>query len=399
MRLRSDYHYELPPEQIAQRPAAERDASRLLVLDRAGALSDRRFPDLIELVPPDAVVVVNDTQVLPARLRARKASGGAVELLFLEQEAALAEAQGVGSGAASELPPGREYWRCMAKSSKPLRPGAALSVEGGAAGEQVLVVRGRGGDGTVLVAVDGSAQALLARAGELPLPPYIARSEGPTAGDAERYQTVFARVPGAVAAPTAGLHFTTEMMAALRARGCAIAPITLHVGPGTFAPVRAERIDDHAMHVERYEISAETAALVSSGRPVVAIGTTSVRALESAALAAAAQGAQGVAVGPGQTQLFISPGFRFRVVDWLVTNFHLPESTLLMLVCGFAGYGPVMRAYQHAVAAGYRFFSYGDAMLIEGVGAGLDERGRAGQREGTDLMNTANPSAEPGGRP
>lgn len=357
MRLRRDYHFELPPEQIAQAPAERRDGSRLLVLGPDGTPRDRVFPEIVTLLPEDAVVVVNDTRVLPARLRARKGSGGAVELLFLEQ------VHGQG-----------EVWRCMARSSKPLRPGMRLDVVGPGVdgryadtGDAVTVLRGRDEDGTVLIEIAGSGQALLERAGELPLPPYIARPVGPTSADAERYQTVFARAPGAVAAPTAGLHFTPAILDALEARGCSIAFLTLHVGPGTFVPVRAERIDDHEMHPERYEVPAATAALVASGRPVVAVGTTCVRALESAARAAADLDGEGagrrLVTGPGETRLFITPGYRFRAVDWLVTNFHLPESTLLMLVCAFAGHARVMRAYLHAVAAGYRFFSYGDAML------------------------------------
>lgn len=359
MRLRRDYHFELPPEQIAQTPAERRDGSRLLVLGPDGPPRDHVFPEIVALLPEDAVVVVNDTRVLPARLRARKASGGAVELLFLERTEA------------HEL---HEVWRCMARSSKPLRPGMRLDVlgpgvEGGAGdtGDAVTVLSGRDAEGTVLIEIAGNGQALLERAGELPLPPYIARPAGPTSVDTERYQTVFARAPGAVAAPTAGLHFTPALLDALAARGCSVAFLTLHVGPGTFVPVRAERVDDHEMHPERYEVPEATAALVGSGRPVVAVGTTCVRALESAARAAADLDGEGtgrrLVTGPGETRLFITPGYRFRAVDWLVTNFHLPESTLLMLVCAFAGYDRVLHAYRHAVAAGYRFFSYGDAML------------------------------------
>jgi S-adenosylmethionine:tRNA ribosyltransferase-isomerase len=356
MRLRQDYHFELPPGQIAQTPAAQRDDARLLALGADGTLADRSFRDIVELLPADAVIVVNDTRVLPARLRARKASGGAVELLFLER---------------TERLDVHERWRCLARSSKSLRPGMRLAVlgtgpDGQAAetGDTVTVAEARAADGTVLIEIAGDGHTLLERAGEVPLPPYIERPGGPTAADAERYQTVFAREPGAVAAPTAGLHFTPAILDALQARGCTVAPITLHVGPGTFLPVRAERIDEHEMHTERYEVPETTAALVSSGRPVVAVGTTCVRALESAAAAAGGNGGRRVVAGPGETRLFITPGYRFRVVDWLVTNFHLPESTLLMLVCAFAGYERVMISYQHAVAAGYRFFSYGDAMLV-----------------------------------
>ncbi|ACY14930.1 tRNA preQ1(34) S-adenosylmethionine ribosyltransferase-isomerase QueA [Haliangium ochraceum] len=364
MRLRSDYHFDLPDGQIAQLPSAQRDDSRLLLLRAGAAAEDRGFRDIIDLLPADAVLVVNDTRVLPARLRARKHSGGAVELLFLER----VEVRGVS-----------EQWRCMGRSSKPLREGAQLRVlasdaEGVLAetGDTVSIAGERGEDGTLLVDIAGDGRLLLERAGELPLPPYIARPEGPETLDSERYQTIFARAPGAVAAPTAGLHFTPAILDALQAKGAAIAPLTLHVGPGTFLPVRTEEIAAHHMHLERYEVPETTAALVASGRPVVAVGTTCVRALESAARAAARDqdrdrddGARRLAVGPGQTDLFITPGYRFRAVDWMVTNFHLPESTLLMLVCAFAGYRRVLDSYRHAVDAGYRFFSYGDAMLVE----------------------------------
>jgi len=361
MRLRRDYHFDLPPEQIAQTPADRRDSSRLLVLAPDGSRTDRWFPDIVDLLPADAVLVVNDTRVVPARLRTRKATGGSVELLFLER---------------TDADPIAEHWRCLARSSKQLRPGMRLVVlapgpDGFPAetGDVVTVAQDRGPDGTVLIEIAGDGLMLLERAGELPLPPYITRPTGPSQLDSERYQTIFARTPGAVAAPTAGLHFTPAILDALEARGCAIAPITLHVGPGTFLPVRSERIDDHEMHTERYDIPERTAALVASGRPVVAVGTTCVRALESAAAEHAAQqaGGQGtrrIAVGPGETRLFITPGYRFRAVDWMVTNFHLPESTLLMLVCAFAGYERVLASYRHAVSAGYRFFSYGDAMLV-----------------------------------
>jgi S-adenosylmethionine:tRNA ribosyltransferase-isomerase len=354
MRLRSDYHFDLPAAQIAQTPAARREDARLLVLGPGGTLADRVFRDIVELLPADAVIAVNDTRVLPARLRARKPSGGAVELLFLER---------------IQRTDVIERWRCLARSSKALRPGMRLAVLGAGSdglaaetGDTVTVAEERAADSTVVIEIAGDGHALLERAGELPLPPYIERPAGPTAMDAERYQTVFAREPGAVAAPTAGLHFTPAILDALQARGCTIAPITLHVGPGTFLPVRSEHIDEHEMHLERYDVPETTAALVCSGRPVVAVGTTCVRALESAA--AASNGARRVAVGPGETRLFITPGYRFRVIDWMVTNFHLPESTLLMLVCAFAGYERVMASYRHAVTAGYRFFSYGDAMLV-----------------------------------
>lgn len=341
--LRSDYHYDLPPDRIAQHPAGRRDASRLLVLHRDGTTEDRTFEDVVGLIPADAVLVVNDTKVIPARVRTRKDTGGNVELLFVEPTA----------------DPG--IWRCLARARRPLRAGQQLQPLDPAA-PVLMVVEGRqkGDDTTITVAVPGDALAFLDSWGEVPLPHYIAR-EAAESGDRDRYQTVYARAPGAVAAPTAGLHFTPALLAALEARGVAIARVTLHVGLGTFAPVRVDDLAEHVMHRERYEIPEATAALVASGRPVVAVGTTVVRTLESAA-----RGPREVAAGPGDTRLFIRPGtdFRFQVVDHLITNFHLPESTLLMLVSAFAGKDAVLAAYQHAVQAGYRFFSYGDAMWM-----------------------------------
>ncbi len=365
----SDYDYELPPELIAQAPAERRDASRLLVVAPAtGALSDRRFADIVDLLPDGAVLVVNDTRVIPARLRARKPSGGAVELLLLEPER-----PGDTGGA----------WIALARSSKPLRAGAALELDDGSR-VRIVTPRAPGDrDATLVVAFEGGAPPLdvLDRLGEVPLPPYIERPprsarqrpEDPASGDdpvglppgasaaadRERYQTVYAAAPGAAAAPTAGLHFTPELLAALDARGVTRASLTLHVGLGTFAPVRDDDLRAHRMHRERFTIPPATAALVASGRPVVAVGTTVVRALEAAATAP-----RTVTAGPGSTDLFIGPDHSFRAVDHLVTNFHLPGSTLLVLVSAFAGRDRVLAAYRHAVAARYRFFSYGDAMLL-----------------------------------
>jgi S-adenosylmethionine:tRNA ribosyltransferase-isomerase len=358
----SDYTFELPPELIAQHPAERRDASRLLHLRADGAARDHAFGDLVELLPADAVLIANDTRVIPARVLTHKASGGAVELLFLEPEPAVA------------APAGWSAWRCLARARRPLRPGQLLRVDGaaaaaGAAGEAGAAAAGsaidlpvlteRAADGTLAIGAPGDGLAFLERWGHIPLPSYIERPDAPV--DRERYQTMFARVPGAVAAPTAGLHMTPAIAEALAARGVTLASVTLHVGWGTFAPIRAADLRAHRMHRERYEISAETAALVASGRPVVALGTTALRALESAATAPRA-----VRPGAGATELFIHPGsgHAFRAVDHLVTNFHLPESTLLMLVCAFAGTERVLAAYRHAVAHRYRFFSYGDAMLL-----------------------------------
>lgn len=354
MHRRSDYFYLLPTEQIAQAPADRRDRSRLLVVGPCGrehGLADRYFSDVVELLPAPAVLVINDTRVFPARLRTVKATGGQVELLFLERVQ--------GPAASPEV----EHWRCMAKSSKKLAQGMQLCVEA-APGKTLMVASGRAPDSTVIIEVRGSAHALLEQHGEVPLPPYIARPQGVSHADATRYQTVYAREPGAVAAPTAGLHFTEALLAALGERGITIAPITLHVGMGTFAPVRVENLDEHVMHTERYVIPEASAASINHaldhGQPVITVGTTCVRALESAAAGQPGR----VAPGPATTDLFIRPGYSFRVVDCLITNFHLPESTLLMLVCAFAGYERTMAAYAHAVAGGYRFFSYGDAMLL-----------------------------------
>ncbi len=298
------------------------------------------FSDFAELLPKDAVLIVNDTKVIRARLRTRKESGGAVELLLLEPTASA------------------NRWRCLAKASKPTRDGCPLIVEG--TDITCHAVGGREADGAICIEFPCDVFALLEERGELPLPPYIEREWGDTEDDRERYQTVFAKEQGAVAAPTAGLHFTPEVLAQLKARGITQTSITLHVGLGTFAPVRADDVGDIELHEERYCISQECADLVASGRPIVAVGTTVVRALESAQL-----GPKKVRVGDGRTSIFISPGYEFAIVDRLLTNFHLPKSTLMMLVSAFAGYERTMSAYRHAVASGYRFYSYGDAMLIE----------------------------------
>ena len=311
----------------------------MLHVPREGPPTDHAFADIVELLPADAVIIANDTRVIPARILGHKETGGNVELFFLEPE---------GAGT----------WRCLAKARRPLRVGQVIQVHGHA-DAQVTIASERAADGSLLVAVEGDALAFLDRYGHIPLPHYIARDD--RAEDRKRYQTMFARVPGAVAAPTAGLHMTPAIRERLIARGITLATLTLHVGFGTFAPIRVEDIREHAMHRERFEISAETAALVASGRPIVALGTTSLRALE-----AAATGPREVRVGPGATDIFIYPGsgHTFRVVDHLITNFHLPESTLLMLVSAFAGTERVRAAYAHAVAQRYRFFSYGDATLV-----------------------------------
>jgi S-adenosylmethionine:tRNA ribosyltransferase-isomerase len=336
----SDFTFDLPPELIAQHPAANRAGSRLLHVAQGG-LADRAIVDLPDLLRPGDLLVFNDTRVIKARLFGHKATGGRVEILV---ERVLGEREVLAQIGASKTP----------------KAGSLIALENDPASFEVL---GRDeaffhlrwkGQGTVL--------DLLERAGRLPLPPYIRHA--PDAADAERYQTVFAREPGAVAAPTAGLHFDPPLLAALRGRGIQAATLTLHVGAGTFQPVRVEDLSEHRMHAERYRIPAELATRIarvrSAGGRVVAVGTTSVRALESAA------GPDGsIAAGEGETRIFITPGYRFRAVDVLVTNFHLPESTLLMLVCAFGGTERMLAAYRHAVAQRYRFFSYGDAVLLE----------------------------------
>lgn len=341
----SDYTFALPPELIAQAPTPARDGSRLLHVGADGALGDHRFPAIVDLLPADAVVIANDTRVIPARILAHKATGGAVEVFFLEPEPA------------TPAPAGTSAWRCLARARRPLRPGHRVTVDGTSIELEVLTERAA--DGSLAVAAPGDVLAVLDAHGHIPLPVYIERADA--AADRERYQTMFAQVPGAVAAPTAGLHMTPAIRDRLAARGVTFATVTLHVGLGTFAPIRATDVREHRMHRERYDIPAATAALIASGRPIVAIGTTVLRTLESAAT-----GPRVVPPGPSATELFVHPGsgHAWRVVDHLITNFHLPESTLLMLVSAFAGTERVMRAYRHAIAERYRFFSYGDAMLL-----------------------------------
>jgi S-adenosylmethionine:tRNA ribosyltransferase-isomerase len=334
---RADFHFDLPPDLIAQHPAAARGASRLLALDGAsGALADHPFAALAQLLRPGDLLVRNDTRVLPARIHGRKDSGGAVEILV-------------------ERLLGGARFTAQARASKGTRPGQRITLAGGA----VATVIGRLDD-LVEFELDRPAQAYFEANGEMPLPPYIERAA--QAADRERYQTVWARETGAVAAPTAGLHFDAALLAALAMRGVATADVTLHVGAGTFQPVRVEDLEAHRMHAESVRVPAETVAAIDATRArggrVVAIGTTVVRSLESAAAAGV------LAPFAGETRIFIRPGYRFRVVDALVTNFHLPESTLLMLVSAFAGREAVLEAYAHAVAARYRFFSYGDAMFV-----------------------------------
>ncbi len=345
----ADFDFELPPEQIAQEPAATRDGSRLMVLDRVnGVVSHRRFTDFPDELREGDVLVLNDTKVLPVRLRGKKPTGGGVEVLLLEP---------VGSES------GAPVWRALVSGSKSIRPGIEISVAPGLG--VVPLAREAEVWRVKLKLAQGDALAAIEAVGELPLPPYIQRREGDprTRLDRERYQTVYARVPGAVAAPTAGLHFTPELLGRLASRGIEIAFVTLHVGLGTFSPLRVIEVEAHRMHDEAFVIPEATAEAILKARArggrVVAVGTTVARALESNA----SEGSE-VVPGSGRSSLFVYPGFRFRVVDALVTNFHLPQSTLLMLVCAFAGTDAVLAAYRLAVEEGYRFFSYGDAMFV-----------------------------------
>ncbi|WP_133818811.1 tRNA preQ1(34) S-adenosylmethionine ribosyltransferase-isomerase QueA [Tahibacter aquaticus] len=336
---KSDFHFDLPPGLIAQQPLPQRSASRLLVLDAAAdTLADRRFTDLADYFRAGDLLIFNDTRVLPARLFGRKETGGAVEILI-------------------ERVSGNHEARAQLGVSKKPRPGGLILLADG------TPVRVLGRDGPFFdlrFETDEALEKLLLRLGRMPLPPYIDRAAD-TADD-ERYQTVFAREPGAVAAPTAGLHFDEALLDALRARGVEFGHVTLHVGAGTFQPIRSEDVREHNMHREWLNVGAELVEKIrrtrAAGNRVIAVGTTVVRALESAT--------RDGEVFPlaGETQIFIFPGYRITSVDALVTNFHLPESTLLMLVSAFAGREKVLAAYRHAVERGYRFFSYGDAMLV-----------------------------------
>jgi len=365
----SDFDYELPPRAIAQEPAAIRDQARLLVHERACDLSHhRRVFELEEFLRPGDLLVVNDTRVLRARLFARRKSGGRVELLLVQPDAVQRDAVQPGAGQAGT-------WSALVHPARRLREGECLALEG-ARDSVRLVARARAADGTAgmewsvrFEAPDGALLEpthIMERAGHVPLPPYVERADDER--DAARYQTVYARSPGAVAAPTAGLHFTPELLARLAEQGIARAALTLHVGPGTFQPVKSEQVEEHVMHAERYDLPEETAAAVRAARArggrIVAVGTTVVRVLESCVAPGGAAERGELVPGSGSTRLFLSPGARFRVVDALLTNFHLPRSTLLMLVCAFAGRERTLRLYREALEQGYRFYSYGDAMLL-----------------------------------
>lgn len=360
-----EFDYELPAERIAQHPLERRDASRMLVLSRStGNLEDHRFAEFAELLRGDELLVLNNTRVIPARLLGKRVGvhshapsrsvrhehlSGRVEVLLTRRL-------------------GMDTWEGLVRPGRKLQSGERVLFGSGEL-EAEIVSRGKLGERTLrLVSHDaGSIEEHIERLGHVPLPPYIHRAD--QAKDRDRYQTVYAKKPGAIAAPTAGLHFTPEILEKIRARGVEICELTLDVGLGTFQPVHSETLEEHVLHSEAYEISFETSQRIEqarrAGRPIVAVGTTVVRALEDSALRAREAGSTEL-LRPGRADaaVFIYPGFRFRVVDALLTNFHLPRSTLLALVCAFAGREQALEAYRHAVRAGYRFYSYGDCMLI-----------------------------------
>jgi S-adenosylmethionine:tRNA ribosyltransferase-isomerase len=366
----ADFDFLLPPDRIAATPAATRDGSRLLVTRRGGGSIPNEhghFRDLGRHLPARSLLVLNDTRVIPARLHARKPTGGAVEVFLTRSVHSEAVEGGFD-----------ETWEGLGRGMGNVPLGTRLDVGGAGAVSVFATLVERGEEGRCLFRLEGrgvrSLLEVLDQIGEMPLPPYIeaARREGAAASvdDRERYQTVYASAPGAVAAPTAGLHFTPEILAALVAAGHEVARLTLHVGPGTFRPVKTDDPRAHRMDVEHYDIPEDTAAAIAraraEGRPVVAVGTTVVRTLE----ASARENGGAVVAGPGSTALFILPGDSFAVVDAMITNFHLPQSTLLMLVCAFAGTDHVLATYREAVERGYRFYSYGDSMLLLPQGAG-----------------------------
>jgi S-adenosylmethionine:tRNA ribosyltransferase-isomerase len=336
---RDEFTYHLPEDLIAQYPSGNRGESRLLYMNRhSGEIEDRQFSELADLLSPDDLLVFNDTRVIPARLYGWKETGGKIEIMV-------------------ERILGVSRMLAQMRFSKPPRPGSQITLDNDL---KLNIVSREGGMFVLELQGDRLISEVLAEVGHMPLPPYIQRNDAPI--DYERYQTVYARQPGAVAAPTAGLHFSKEVLQQLEQCGIAMVYVTLHVGAGTFQPVRTENIEDHKMHSEYLEVSAEVCEKVNSaknrGGRVIAVGTTSVRSLETAVQSGTLQ------PYAGETNIFITPGYEFKVVNNLITNFHLPESTLLMLVCAFAGRDNVLKAYQHAIEQKYRFYSYGDAMFI-----------------------------------
>jgi len=344
----SDYEFELPAHCIASQPLQQRDASRLLQLsEQDDGFHDAVISDLVQMVQPGDVWVINDTRVIPARLVGSKSTGGKAEILLLEPS--------------DEV----DVWRTWGKANKPLKPGTEILFSDCFS----ATVLQRDGKELLVKLQAANVPAAIEQYGHMPLPPYIDRPDSEE--DKQRYQTVFARHAGAVAAPTAGLHLTEALMTAMQEAGAEFVRVTLHVGPGTFQPVQVEQLSEHRMHEERYIVPAESAAIInqarSEGRRIVAVGTTSLRTLE-----AAGQSGELLA-GEGRTSIFINPGYRFRIVDALLTNFHLPRSTLLMLVSALVGRQRVLAAYEHAKASGYRFYSYGDAMFVPKCDGIVDE--------------------------
>ncbi|MDP9339942.1 MAG: tRNA preQ1(34) S-adenosylmethionine ribosyltransferase-isomerase QueA [Acidobacteriota bacterium] len=360
--LLADFDFELPPGQIAQRPLASRDASRMLLLDRKSSHhADHAFTELPGLLRGDELVVVNNAQVIPARLFGRR-----IKSFSPTDDPSSSPNDEIEILLARQINP--NTWEALVRPGRKMHLGQRVQFGKGNLQAEVIA-HGDHGQRTLRFSsrtpCDITAQ--LHTVGHIPLPPYIDRADEPA--DRERYQTIFASRPGAIAAPTAGLHFTPEVVQKIRARGVEICELTLHVGLGTFQPIRTDTLEEHAMHAESYEIPPDTAERIirakKEGRPILAVGTTAVRALEDAALRAAQNvDDRLLASGPAEARLFITPGFSFRVVDALLTNFHLPRSTLLALVCAFAGRERILAAYGHAVEAGYRFYSYGDCMLI-----------------------------------
>jgi S-adenosylmethionine:tRNA ribosyltransferase-isomerase len=363
--LVSDFRYHLPPEQIAQEPIADRAGSRMLYLCRStGHCQDRMFRDFPDLLREGDLLVINNTRVFPARLYGRR-SGERAHSLSPHNPASRDFLQGhVEVLLSRQTSTDPNEWECLVRPGRKIGIGEKVYFGDPIELEAEVIERGGFGERRIRFKPTTDFFARLERIGHVPLPPYIDRED--RTADQHRYQTVYAKDRGSVAAPTAGLHFTTEILERIRNRGIEIAEVTLHVGLGTFQPVRVARVEDHKLHCEQYEISAEAARAVSLAkqekRRVFAVGTTTVRTLEYAALTAS----NGfIEAGRGEADLFIYPGFQFRIVDALLTNFHLPESTLLILLCAFGGTDPVMSAYHHAVDAGYRFYSYGDCMFVE----------------------------------
>jgi len=363
--LVSDFHYQLPPYLIAQEPLADRAASRLLHVDRAsGIFLDQWFREFPDFLRPDDLVVFNNTRVFPARLYGRR-SGEKAQPVSTQNPAAKDFLKGqIEVLLTRQISDEPNEWECLVRPGRKIGVGERLFFGDDEELQAEVLARGSFGERRIRFSPSPDFFGLVERLGHVPLPPYISREDRPS--DRERYQTVYARERGSVAAPTAGLHFTPEILARLKDRGIATTEITLHVGLGTFQPVRVDRVEDHTLHRESYHISAEAAAAINHAlnteRRIVAVGTTTVRTLEHAAQ----QSPDGkVQTGSGEANLFINPGYDFRVVGALLTNFHLPQSTLLMLVCAFGGTAHVLNVYRHAVNQKYRFYSYGDCMFIE----------------------------------